>query len=298
MRKTVTLLLLSVFVIASCKKEQQDVTSQISANTDTPEVSLPEDQAYFLSGIYNRTTTPLSRQSIDFVVNKNQSAIANNVKLSFETDAPNVTGSFTEDSDYPPYQSFLNLNFNFTPSGIYTVNIISTSEGFAPKEHPFTVIVEQDTSANYCQSKFFSSFDTDHSTISSDNGIHIVKNPLKKEMWIPYYIMFFGRVTLYNSNTEQYISTRNYHNAVLNTEAHMRFSFDCTTGDIEIPEQGVLGTINGAPRSISDTDTFTVSGSGKVDPMTKQYTITYKSSFVDNGITKTTNYTIKGDFNY
>lgn len=295
MRKTVTLLLLSVFLIASCKKEQQDVTSQIPANTDTPEVSLPEDEAYFLSGIYNRTTTPLSRQSIDFVVNKNQSAIANNVKLSFETDAPNVTGSFTEDSDYPPYQSFLNLNFNFTPSGIYTVNIISTSEGFAPKEHPFTVIVEQNTSANYCQSKFFSSFDTDHSTISSDNGIHIVKNPLKKEMWIPPYTMYFGGVTLSHSNSQQYISSKNYNNPSIMSMAHMRFSFDCTTGKIEIPEQYVLGARNGYYYTTADT--FLVKGSGSVIPESGKYEITYTSTPYPGG-SKTTTYTLSGDFNY
>ncbi len=108
------------------------------------------------------------------------------------------------------------------------------------------------------------------------------------------YELYLGDLLLYHDANwmNAYKSSGNYYNTSLISPQHVNLKFNCSTFEITIPEQSVLGRQNNS----SVNDTFMVKGNGQVDISRGTYSIKFYSSFDDAGTPKSIEYTIEGDF--
>lgn len=293
MRKTITFLLLSVFVIASCKKEQQDVTSQIPVDTTTTEQ--PNDESYFLSGLFNQEVSPLHKTSTEFIVNRTATPEDRIVNVSVNGLPANTSAWFDVESAEVPYKNNLHMYFKYAPAGTYPVIVTTRSENYAPKDYKFNVQVKEQ-SLDECNQKFFKHF-VANPQIQSSTPITSPSAGLTIGTHSSNNKMYFWYLALDNDNNGfTKISSANISPkpGTINSYDHVEFVFNCNDGNLTIPEQLVIGI---HPSFAGSEDTFKVKGSGSVIPESGKYEITYTSTPYPGG-SKTTTYTLRGYFNY
>lgn len=291
----ITLVTLAVIFASSCQKKDSTQVVYIgdSTKTDTPNNI---DDSYYIPGLADKSTFTLSRMDIDFTVTQN-TITDTRVNLSLGDLPPNTNGYLSVKSGYPTYNSSLHLDFLFTPPGIYPIKLTAKTEQNNTKEYYFDLEVKTPNKQE-CNQQFKNGFTTDNFTLK--DAVNGDFNSITPILYDNGNQLFLNKVLLYivsNTGFDYYVSYDAIHPVpptTIGEPEHVQLNMNCENGNLTIPKHQLIGQNAGT----GDKKTFNISGNGKVDLATNKYTITYQTSYDDNGTERTGNFTMSGDFKY
>ena len=293
MNKPILLLLLCAsLAFTSCDKKQSTQVVYLTDSTGGNNID-GFDDSYYIPGLADISMNSFEEKSIDILVEKN-TITDKRVSLSVEGFPVNSSGSLSVQKGYPPFNTKLHIKIGLTPTGVYPIKIRTVAEGNQAKEYTFDLQI-MPMGHTSCVDFFMKRFRQDANSLTSNSADPVPTGNLSMKKSIDaQYELYLGNVLLYHEGTGfvSYKSSGNYYDPSTISPHHIKLKFDCNTYKIDIAEQYVLGKLNGS----WPVDTFTVSGNGSVNYATATYTINYKSTFDDNGTTKSIEYTVVGDF--
>ncbi|MCB9046572.1 MAG: hypothetical protein H6550_10605 [Chitinophagales bacterium] len=283
--------LLLIFAI-SCQKKDSTKVVYIAdtTNTDTPKVT---DDSYYIPGLADKTVNSFSQLDIDFTVTQN-TITDTRVYLSLGDLPTNTYGNISVKSGYPTYNSSLHFDFQFTPPGNYPIKLVTKTENNTQKDYHFNIEVTKPDDQE-CNNAFLNGYKTSNFNYSDSaygSVANITPSPLSYEKHLYFYNLVL--YTLSSAGVDYYLSYSALNSTNSARTDQIKFDFDCSSGNITIPLQQVIGQYMTLGTSIQDT--FNISGYGAVDVKTQSYNITYRTNFDDKGTMRYGKFTMSGDF--
>lgn len=292
MYKSLLILSLAAVVAStSCKKKNSTEVVYITDTTYTIDTTVYPDTSYYISGLFDQMSGTLSTLNVPISVAQN-GITDSKVSLSVSGLPANSTADFDAESGYPPYNTALNLKLRLAPKGDYPITVTTTTEDNKSKNYNFNLKVT-DVPKDKCDAMLSSIFTFDDVVINdSATGERKGSNP---GFHYPGSGLHFNKLFLYAATTDigdYYISNDNPHTPNDNLD-DVQIYFDCTDGSINIPVQEIA-----AEYVKNNTKTlFYIYGKGKIDFTNNTYSITYHTSFNDNGTLRLANITLTGKIN-
>lgn len=289
-----SLLALSVVAIiasTSCKKKNSTEVVHITDTTYTIDTTVYPDTSYYIAGLFDQMSGTLSTLNVPISVSQN-GITDSKVSLSVSGLPANSTADFDAKSGYPPYNTKLNIQLRLTPVGDYPITVTTTTEDNRSKNYSFNLKVNTVPKSN-CEAMFSSIFTFDDVVIKdSATGVRKGSDP---GFHYPGYGLYINKLFLYAATTDigdYYISNDNPHTPNDNLD-DLQINFDCTDGTINIPVQEIAAEyVKNSTKTL-----FYIYGKGKVDFTKNTYSITYHTSFNDNGTLRMANITLTGKIN-